>query len=181
MKKLILIFMVVMMAGNAGAQEKINVTVGSRTFAATLEDNAAAKGFAKLLPANWTMNELNGNEKYCYLNSALPTAAYSPGTIQEGDIMLFGSSCVVLFYKTFQSGYSYTKIGHLDDAAGLAAALGGSSVAVKFSAQNATGIAGTTGGDGKTEGEGWFSLSGTKVERPAKGIFVHKGRKIILK
>lgn len=36
------------------------------------------------------MNELNGNEKYFYLDSSLPVNPYSPNTIGKGDIMLFG-------------------------------------------------------------------------------------------
>lgn len=34
------------------------------------------------------MNELNGNEKYFYLDESLPVNPYSPKTIEKGDIML---------------------------------------------------------------------------------------------
>ena len=114
------------------AQTPINIIVGSKTFTATLADSETGEAFAALLPLSVTMNELNGNEKYHYLSSSLPTAAYQPGTIHAGDLMLYGNNCIVLFYKTFNSGYSYTRIGALDDPSGLSDALGTGNVSVRF-------------------------------------------------
>ena len=114
------------------AQTPINIIIGSKAFSATLADSETGEVFAALLPLTVTMNELNGNEKYHYLSSSLPTAAYQPGTIQAGDLMLYGNNCVVLFYKTFNSGYSYTRIGALDDPSGLSDALGTGNVSVRF-------------------------------------------------
>ena len=111
---------------------KINVTVGGRTYTATLEDNAAARAFLGLLPLELDMTELNGNEKYADLPQSLPTATFRPGTIRTGDLLLWGSSTVVLFYETFSSSYSYTRLGRLDDPSGLAAAVGGGSARVTF-------------------------------------------------
>ena len=114
------------------AQTSINVIVGTKTFTATLADSETGKAFAALLPLTVTMNELNGNEKYHYLSTSLPTAAYQPGTIHAGDLMLYGNNCVVLFYETFNSSYSYTRLGAIDDPSGLAAALGSGNVSVRF-------------------------------------------------
>ena len=114
------------------AQTPINIIIGSKTFTATLADSETGKAFAALLPMTVTMNELNGNEKYHYLSSSLPTAAYQPGTIHAGDLMLYGNNCVVLFYETFNSSYSYTPIGSIDNPSGLAAALGSGNVSVRF-------------------------------------------------
>ena len=114
------------------AQTPINIIIGSKTFSATLADSEIGEAFAALLPLSVTMNELNGNEKYHYLSSSLPTAAYRPGIIHAGDLMLYGNNCVVLFYKTFNSGYSYTRIGALDDPSGLSDALGNGNVSVRF-------------------------------------------------
>ena len=114
--------------------QKITLKIGGRSFAATLRDNDTARAFAQLLPLTVDMSELNGNEKYHYLPSSLPTAASRPGTIHAGDLMLYGSDCVVLFYETFSSSYSYTPIGALDAVDGLTAALGRGSVQVTFEA-----------------------------------------------
>ena len=116
----------------ANTAQQINVVIGSKTFAATLADSETGEAFAALLPLTITMNELNGNEKYHYLSTSLPTAAYQPGTIHAGDLMLYGNNCVVLFYETFNSSYSYTRIGAIDNPSGLAVALGSGDVSVRF-------------------------------------------------
>lgn len=110
----------------------MTLKIGNSTFTATLADNATAQAFAAMLPMNLSMSELNNNEKYVYLDQSLPAQASSPGTIQTGDIMLYGSSCVVLFYKTFSTSYSYTRIGRVDNPDGLAAAVSSGSVTVLF-------------------------------------------------
>lgn len=112
--------------------DKLTLTVGDTTFTATLEDTDAARELAARLPLTLAMSELNGNEKYVYLDEALSTASQRPGTIHAGDIMLFGSDCLVLFYETFQSGYSYTPVGHVDDPSGLTEALGAGDATVSW-------------------------------------------------
>lgn len=108
------------------------VTVGERIFPATLLDSETAEAFAQMLPMTLDMSELNGNEKYFYMDSQLPKDAEQPGQINAGDLMLYGGNCVVLFYKTFSSGYSYTRLGRVDDPSGLAGALGSGGVTVAF-------------------------------------------------
>ena len=111
---------------------KIEIIAGNKTFYATLYDNEAAKALTAMLPLTLDMSELNGNEKYYYLDNSLPTNASRPSGIKTGDIMLYGNSCLVLFYESFSTSYSYTPIGHIDDPSGLAAALGSGSVQVTF-------------------------------------------------
>ena len=78
------------------------------------------------------MVALNGNEKYADLSRSLPTAAANPGTIQAGDLMLYGSSTVGLFYNTFSTSYSYTKLGRIDNVTGLVTALGAGNLTETF-------------------------------------------------
>jgi len=110
----------------------IKISVGGKTFDAVLEDNAASQEFYKMLPLEIKMNELNGNEKYYRLNKNLPSNDRRAGTINAGDLMLWSSNTVVLFYESFSSGYSYTRLGKILNASGLSNAVGNGNVAVKF-------------------------------------------------
>lgn len=109
---------------------KLKVTVGFHVFTATLLDNATVAAFRTKLPLTIKMKELNGNEKYYDLSGNLPYNVSNPGTIQTGDLMLYGTSTLVLFYKTFSTSYSYTRLGRIDNPSGLADALGSGDVTV---------------------------------------------------
>ena len=111
---------------------KMKITIGSAVFKATLNNNATAKAFKARLPMTINMTELNGNEKYFDLPFNLPTNASNPETIQNGDLMLYGSNTLVLFYKTFSTSYNYTRLARIDNPSGLANALGSGSVTVSF-------------------------------------------------
>ena len=111
----------------------ITLTIGDRTFTATMEQNSTAEAFRALLPLTLEMQELNGNEKYHYLSQSLPTNRTEVGTIHAGDIMLYGDNCVVVFYETFTTSYSYSPIGHITNYEGLKEALGSGAVSIAFS------------------------------------------------
>ncbi|MBE6835620.1 MAG: hypothetical protein E7515_05140 [Ruminococcaceae bacterium] len=110
--------------------------INEKEFQFTPEENETANEFLKRLPLSLSMSELNGNEKYFYLENSLPSDEKSVALIQKGDIMLYGDNCIVVFYKTFPTTYKYTKIGHIDDPDELDEALGDGSVTVEFSAVN---------------------------------------------
>ena len=114
----------------------VTVTVGGQNFSATLEDSETARALARLLPLTLDMSELNGNEKYFYLDQSLPTDAKNPGQIHAGDLMLYGDNCLVLFYESFSTSYSYTRLGSIDDPVGLARAVGRGSATVTFAVQD---------------------------------------------
>ncbi|MBR6336140.1 MAG: hypothetical protein IKR76_00245 [Ruminococcus sp.] len=110
----------------------MTVTVGDKSFTAVLYDNKTADELYSRLPLTLDMRELNGNEKYADLDKPLAARSFPAGHISKGDIKLFGDDCLVLFYKGFMSGYSYTNIGYIEDKDGLADALGNGSVTVSF-------------------------------------------------
>ena len=110
----------------------ITLQIGERSFTAVLADTDAARAFVKRLPMTLTMSELNGNEKYNYMGEALPVQSSRPGQIQAGDLMLYGSDCLVLFYRSFSSSYSYTRLGHIENPADLASAVGTGGVQITF-------------------------------------------------
>lgn len=114
------------------SSDKIKITVGSSVFTATTYDNATANAFKAMLPLTLNMSDLNDNEKLYDFTNDLPTNAGNPGTIQNGDIMLYGNRTLVLFYKSFSTSYTYTRIGKLDNTAGYAEALGSGAVSVTF-------------------------------------------------
>ena len=149
MRRTILLIMLIMLSilpacsqNNAPMEysDQITVIVNGSSFDAVLADSETGRAFAELLPLTITMTELNGNEKYHYLDGSLPTDSYKPGTIEAGDLLLYGNNCVVLFYETFSSSYSYTRIGKLTSADGLKAAVGTGNVSVTFAKKSATGV-----------------------------------------
>ncbi|CAN5243159.1 hypothetical protein BH11BAC5_BH11BAC5_07990 [soil metagenome] len=111
---------------------KLKIIIGSNTFNATLYNNATATAFKTKLPMTINMTELNGNEKFFDLPNNLPANAANPGTIKAGDLMLYGSNTLVLFYKTFSTSYNYTRLARIDSPAGFADALGAGNVTVRF-------------------------------------------------
>jgi hypothetical protein len=112
--------------------DTMKITIGTNIFTATFYNNATATALKAKLPMTINMTELNGNEKYFDLPNNLPTNASNPGTIQTGDLMLYGSNTLVLFYKTFSTSYNYTRLARIDNPSGLAAALGSGNTTVKF-------------------------------------------------
>ena len=117
---------------NKVISNKMKISIGSNTFTATLYENETTKALKAMLPITLNMSELNGNEKYFHLSTDLPTNTTDPEIIQEGDLMLWGTNSLVLFYKTFSTSYKYTKIGRIDNPLSLASVVGLGSVTIVF-------------------------------------------------
>ena len=140
-KKILLVLIVILITGcsnnkvelpkennDLGVNNQVKVLIDKKGYTINLEDNETAKEFVNMLPLELNMNELNGNEKYIYLDTTLPTNSTNPKRINVGDVMLYGNNCLVIFYKSFDTSYSYTKIGHIDNLPNL----GNDSISVKF-------------------------------------------------
>nr|WP_315247259.1 cyclophilin-like fold protein [uncultured Flavobacterium sp.] len=117
---------------NTPSTSKMKITIGTAVFTAILYDNPSAAAFKSMLPLSINMTELNGNEKYYDFPATLPTNASVGGDIKAGDLTLYGNNVLVLFYKSFNTSYHYTKLGYVDNPSGLADALGSGNVIVKF-------------------------------------------------
>lgn len=119
--------------GKKGTMEnQMILKIGQKSFTATLADNATATAFKAMLPITLNMADLNENEKVVRLSADLPTDDSKPERIHAGDLMIWTSRSLVLFYKTFPTSYSYTKLGRITDVAGLSAAVGSGKVTVTF-------------------------------------------------
>lgn len=93
----------------------MKVVIDNKEYRVILEDNETVDELLDLLPKSYVMKDLNDNEKYTYMEESLKINPVNPNKINKGDIMLFGDNCLVIFYKSFITSYSYTKIGHIDN------------------------------------------------------------------
>ena len=106
----------------------IYMVIDDHFYEVEIEENKLGKEFIDLLPLEIEMTELNGNEKYYELDKNLSSNDKKVGTINKGDLMLYNGNTIVLFYDTFDSNYSYTRIGKVKDEFNL----DNSNVKVKF-------------------------------------------------
>ena len=116
---------------------KLNITVGSRTITATMEDNAAARDFLSRLPLEVTLNDYNNiTEKIFYPSPALTTAGVTRGcSPAPGDITIYVPwGNVAIFCKNWSQSNDLIKIGRIDgDGIGVLNVAG--DIAVKFERQ----------------------------------------------
>lgn len=110
----------------------INITIGEQQVSAKLYDNKTTQAFIEKLPLDINMSDINSNEKFYRFSDTLPTDAERPGEINTGDIMLYGDNGLVLFYETFSSTYSYTRIGYIEETANLAQVVGDGDINVSI-------------------------------------------------
>lgn len=104
---------------NNSNSKSAKLLIDNKEYSITLEDNETVDALIKNMPLELSMSNLNGNEFYTYLDFTLPTNSSNPGNINKGDIYLYGNNCLVIFYESFNTSYSYTKIGKLDDIEAL--------------------------------------------------------------
>lgn len=117
---------------NNPSKSNMKITIGTAIFTATLYDNPSTNALKAMFPLTINMTELNNNEKYFDFPNNFPNNASIGGDIKVGDLTLYGNNTLVLFYKSFNTSYNYTKLGYINDPTELATALGNRNVIVKF-------------------------------------------------
>ncbi|WP_337049066.1 cyclophilin-like fold protein [Serratia fonticola] len=110
----------------------VKMNIDDQQFEVKLNDNPAAKAFVNTLPLQLGMEELNGNEIFADLPYKLPSSPVWPGTIQAGDLMLYGTQTLVLFYTSFESSYRYTPIGKVIHPENLPTVVDKKTIGVRF-------------------------------------------------
>lgn len=110
----------------------MQLTINTHTFTVDLADTAAAKELRLLLPLTLTMQDHLRNEKHADLPRSLPRNDSRPGRIEAGDVMLWQGRTLVVFYESFDSAYSYTRIGKIRNTQNLKAAVGSGAVQMRF-------------------------------------------------
>ena len=95
-------------------EDQIRITVGENSFLVTLEDNESAAALRKLLcGGDLTIPASNygGFEKVCQLGTRLPSNDRQT-TTQAGDVMLYSSNQLVIFYGS--NTWAYTRLGKVE-------------------------------------------------------------------
>ncbi len=105
-------------------QKSSNFNVNGVGFTLSYADNETAAAFQKLLPASMEMTELS---------TSIPGDPQPVGHIEAGDVMLYKDNCIVVFYDSFDTDYSYTRIGKIENPQGLKEALGTGNPLIYFS------------------------------------------------
>ena len=112
---------------------KVNISINGKTFTATLEDNQAAKELYEIIKADGLtveMSDYSGFEKVGAIGHTL-TANDKQTTTEAGDIVLYQSNQIVMFYGS--NSWSYTRLGKIDDLSGWEEALGSGDITAEFS------------------------------------------------
>ena len=112
--------------------QEIILKVKNKEYEAVLYDNSTARELIKNFPITITMSDLHENEKYYNFSKRFPTSSENVGNVKEGDIMLFGDNCLVIFYKSFSTRYRYTKLGYIKNLEDLENSLGKGDIEVTF-------------------------------------------------
>ena len=61
----------------------MKIEINNKEYQVNLENNETVAALIELLPLEVNMKELNGNEKYYYLDESLPSNSKNPGQINK--------------------------------------------------------------------------------------------------
>ena len=165
-------------------EQKLYITIDSSTMPVTLVDNTATRELVAALQQGditYEAHDYGGFEKVGALGRSL-TASDTQITTQAGDVILYNSNNIVLFYGS--NTWSYTRIGSmeygtLDELKSFLKA-GQGNVSVKLSLTNAPTSINQGQERSKAGKESIYSLNGIKVDNPTKGLYIKNGKVIRL-
>ena len=127
------LFMIALLMNIIMGDAQYFIKINNNEFEFEFEDTEVANQIKSKLPFTVKMTNLNGNEVYYqFSGESFTKNEKSVNTINIGDIYLYQSNYLVLFYKTFSTSYSYTEIGKLKDSTGLDTIIGSSDVEVEW-------------------------------------------------
>lgn len=117
---------------------KMNITIGDKTFTATLADNSSAAALKELLsnsPMTIDMRGYGNFEKVGSIGTELPRNDEQM-TTSAGDIILYQGNSLVIYYD--ENLWNFTRIGRIDNVtqSELKEALGEGNVTVTFSLES---------------------------------------------
>lgn len=114
------------------AETLLQVTVNGQAFLVELEDTAAAKELCEMLPMNLGMGDWEKAAKAFELPSVFTQEEKEFPSISKGQLLLKGSSELLLFYEDWEESGDYTPIGTVQQPDELAQALSGDMVEIAF-------------------------------------------------
>ena len=117
----------------------LQMKIGETKVSVSWEDNdsvAALKELCKDAPLTIQMSMYGGFEQVGSIGTRLPSND-AQTTTSAGDIVLYSSNQVVVFYGS--NSWAYTRLGHItdQDAAGMASLLSNGNVTITISMEDA--------------------------------------------
>lgn len=183
MKRILFFSILTAISFMAHSQTKILLSVGDRSLTASLVDNTATRELLELLEKGAItiqMNDYGGFEKVGELPQSF-TTSNSQITTKPGDIMLYRSNNMVIFYGT--NSWSYTRLGRVDGATAdsLRQFLGSGNISLTVSLEPSSSVDPINNGNKETKTI--YDLNGVPVEsrQVSPGIYIIDGKKTLIK
>lgn len=172
-------------ATNVSTVRNMTITIDDKSLPVSLEDNAATRDLVAALgqgDITYEARDYGGFEKVGSLGRTL-TASDTQMTTQAGDVILYSSNQIVLFYGS--NSWSYTRLGRIQysSQSELESFLkaGQGNVSVTLSLGGTSGIRAAAADDKR--GHGIYTLGGQCVtamaDRLPRGIYIRNGKKIL--
>ena len=163
--------------------QRLYITIDGKTLPVVLVDNAATQTLVAALKEGditYEAHDYGGFEKVGALGRSLPTSD-TQTTTQAGDVILYSGNQIVLFYGS--NSWSYTRLGRMEYSSQteLQSFLkaGQGNVTVKFSLTSGTTAVNSVRSADADNGD-YYSLSGQRIANPTHGIYINKGKKVLL-